>query len=196
MKDAPEFKTGNKSFAKALNAMAAYARESGVNPAGRPGWSWSKDGWVPPYVFSSPSAIRSWDIIPVPDSEDALKMSFPKVLRSADDVTLTIAITGNSFVPAADNWIVLEILPDWTASINMVETWDSYPSCFEFDESDEFVSTTWPLYKLVGEEETDANLIADGVYALRYVGSDPLRATWATVKIPDSVHLRDALLLL
>lgn len=44
----PKFTSGNKAFQKALNEVVEYARKNGVNPAGRPGWSQSPDGWVPP----------------------------------------------------------------------------------------------------------------------------------------------------
>lgn len=48
MERAPEFKSGNAAFRKALNDVVAYAKAHGVNPGGMQGWQNSPDGWVPP----------------------------------------------------------------------------------------------------------------------------------------------------
>lgn len=59
----PVFQFGNKSFAKALNLLAQFAKQTGVNPAGRPGWAWSVDGWVPPPAGLFTTSESPWDLV-------------------------------------------------------------------------------------------------------------------------------------
>jgi len=56
----PRFKLGNKFFAAALNQVVAYARRHGVNPASRPGWSASADGWIPPDIRPDSDRRKQW----------------------------------------------------------------------------------------------------------------------------------------
>ena len=61
---APEFKSGNGYFVKALNALGKYAQSHGIDPAGLPGWSQGEFGWTPPYGSSAlDGSIKPWDIV-------------------------------------------------------------------------------------------------------------------------------------
>lgn len=53
MIEKPVFKEGNVAFAKALNQVADYAEQKGVNAEGVPDWSETLNGWRPPINASS-----------------------------------------------------------------------------------------------------------------------------------------------
>lgn len=44
----PEFRSGNSSFRKALNAVVAYFQRRMVDASGVPGWNQGTNGWRPP----------------------------------------------------------------------------------------------------------------------------------------------------
>jgi hypothetical protein len=89
----PEFKSGNKSFAAALNAIVAAARRHGVNPGGRPGWVETDKGWMPPYILAGEgSGIDAWDLVPF---EEQYKIANPgRIYLDYNDLAQPVTITG------------------------------------------------------------------------------------------------------
>jgi hypothetical protein len=157
----PVFKTGNKSFIKALNRVVDDLWCNGLNPAGRPGWSWSKDGWVPPYVFAgSESTPQPWDIIaapvedPAPDPPEWVVYN-PTVVWSRENVATAITITNEPFVPIADYWLVAKIVSLSTPAIEILclEELPNHPNAYEFTASPTygFTAAHIPLWRFYDE---------------------------------------------
>jgi len=190
----PVFQFGNKSFARALNLLAQFAKQCGVNPAGRPGWAWSADGWVPPYAPTSSISAGRWDLIAA-ETDGEFTVRLPLIIKSDADVTDSVTITVTPFVPAVGSWVVITIDDTYAPTVTMVETWDSYPSAYEFDGND-FVSSTIRIWKFVAPDTAGAEALTPDVWAIRYVDDGPLRATWATEQVSGSNQLRDVLMLI
>ena len=91
----PSFKSGNKSFANALNSIVEAARRHGVNPGGRPGWVETDKGWLPPYISAGESsALDAWDLVLF---EDSYKIQRPgRIYLNYTDLTAPVTITGIS----------------------------------------------------------------------------------------------------
>ena len=183
MKEPPEFKTGNKSFAKALNTLAAYARETGVNPAGRPGWSWSKDGWVPPYVFAGTgSTPQPWDLIAAPAEDPPADppewvVYNPQLVYKRSDVAATIAVTNDPFAPTATQWLVAKIDSLTTPAIEIlcVDDWPEYPHVYDFSAAPDydFVSAHIPLWRFYSTDSEGRVRLGEELFGQKLINPYP-----------------------
>jgi hypothetical protein len=99
MDDAPEFKSGNASFRKALKAVVAYARKHGVNAAGRHGWAETERGWVPP-VSSAELAQTKLGFTVTRASETHVKVS-PSIVSGAS-VIAKMPVIGSTALDASE----------------------------------------------------------------------------------------------
>lgn len=88
----PHFKSGNTSFANALNSVVAVIRKHGVNPGGRSGWAETENGWLPPFIpEGGGSALDAWDLVPF---EDLYKIERPgRIYLNYTDLTEPVTIT-------------------------------------------------------------------------------------------------------
>jgi hypothetical protein len=100
---APQFSKGNQFICKALNMVSQFARRHGVNPAGRPGWSQTEDGWQPPVIRSvegDPGGL--WDLEVVDSDAGTVKIIRPGTIIK-DFVDLSVALT---VADVSDEWTV------------------------------------------------------------------------------------------
>lgn len=187
---APEFKSGNGYFVKALNALGKYAQRHGIDPAGLPGWSQGEFGWTPPYGSSAlDGSIKPWDIVAGGTEDGEKVLSSPNVISSLTDITDELTVTNTAFVPAIDTWLVAEIidLDSPAIEIKLLETWEGFPSAYEFDTAGAipvFTAARLPLWKLFTPDPLiDAVSITDGVDGLKYVNGRVLTLGYRLVDV-------------
>jgi hypothetical protein len=204
----PTFKSGNTNFANALNAVVAAAKKHGVNPGGRPGWSETENGWLPPHIFSTATSSFRWDLERSKIEPEKWTLLNPSVTYSLEDVTQEVTIEMEPFELAEDKWVVAKMVgpindfllnPIITIEVLAEADWESYPSAYEFGPDPfDWQVTRIPLHKVEYVEPPepgdppntgDALLIAENVYATKLIGPYPTLAfTLATV--PDENRTR------
>jgi hypothetical protein len=202
----PTFKGGNMSIASALNRLSTSLWRHGVNPAGRPGWSESADGWVPPVVFGGDLAsVDNWDIISDPDLEGGSKLRSPFCVWSHDQLNKTVSITNTSFQIGLNKWIVAKasgpiatFLETPMLEIDIVDNWDWYPNAHRFTEGEPYgwIESYIPIWKLVGEDEKTSDMIKVGaendepIYGRKYIYGAPRLAMHLSATIaPNRLRL-------
>ena len=108
----PHFKSGNTSFANALNSVVAVIRKHGVNPGGRSGWAETENGWLPPYISATGGAdIESaWDLIAGVEPE-TWKVRVGTILRGDDSVSdaLTCSNPADEFTLIEGDIVAIKI---------------------------------------------------------------------------------------
>jgi hypothetical protein len=204
----PEFKSGNKWMVEALNLVAEYAQRTGVNPGGRPGWSETAQGWLPPYNKGGGEMGEfRWDLINSTE-EGEWTLFDPKVVYSREDIESDVVINNDPFTLAADYWVVAKMegpVNDFiaapTITIEALDTWSGFPSAYKFGSapSSNWEVTRIPIYKIeaLGENEdkTGTVSVGDGLYATKLVSHYPTLAfTLATVPNEDRTRVVPTLL--
>lgn len=171
MNPAPILKQGNRAIARAINAVAMYAQKHGVNPAGRPGWSQSEYGWVPP-LFSSSALVGEsmWDIVKVSGSSDEYELFAPKVRTGLADIEDTVTFNNTAFTPAADHWLVAKIddLSTLEITTELLDDWEDHPNAYEFDSND-FEAARIPLWQFYGDDDDGLIEVSSDVYGEKLV---------------------------
>lgn len=202
----PTFKGGNMSIASALNRLSTSLWRHGVNPAGRPGWSESADGWVPPVVFGGELAsVDNWDIILDPDLEGGSKLRSPFCVWSHDQLNKTVSITNTSFQIGLNKWIVAKasgpiatFLETPMLEIDIVDNWDWYPNAHRFTEGEpyEWIESYIPIWKIVGKNQKTSDMIKVGaendqpIYGRKYIYGAPRLAMHLSATIaPNRLRL-------
>lgn len=192
----PHFKSGNTSFANALNSVVAVIRKHGVNPGGRPGWAETENGWLPPYISESggTSSFR-WDLKRALGSESEWILLNPSVIFSREDIEQEVTITNSPFTLADGDWVVAKMegpidtfLETPLITIEKVSTWDSFPSAYQFgdDPGYEWEFSRIPIHRVQAfaeeDDKGDAISVGEGIYATKLIGPYPTLAfTLATV---------------
>lgn len=196
----PKFSSGNKAFASALNKVVAVMRTHGVNPAGRPGWVSTKDGWMPPFNFGGSSDVTlNWDLIRA-DTDDEWTIYNPVVTYSREDVESSVTITNDSFTLVSGDWVLakmsgsmasFEISP--TIEIVKQTTWNGFPSAYYFGASNpfEWESTYIPIWKITATDEGESMLLSENVYGTKQIGNYPA-LVYSLFDVPGSNRNRIA----
>jgi hypothetical protein len=197
----PEFKSGNKSFANALNAIVKAAKRHGVNPGGRPGWVETDKGWLPPHIFSDATVEFRWDLIPAPDDEGQFILRYPSVAYSREDIESEVVITNNPMTLANGDWVIAKMagpidtfLETPTITIEAADTWDGFPSAHQFGGSEyEWQATRIPIYKVQtfaeGADKKDAIGVGEALSATKLIGPYPTLA-FTLAEVPDAGRTR------
>jgi hypothetical protein len=134
--------------------------------------------------------LQMWDLVPIEGGGGTYKCHAPRIIspiRTTVSAT-ELTITGNSFTPAADNWVFVKMDFTGLAEIEMASTWDSHPDWYEFD-GDELLYARIPLWRLVDVSEEGAVSIAEDLWAIRYVGVGPLRSVRQTGVVTGDTKL-------
>lgn len=142
------------------------------------------------YPESAATVRQMWDLVPIEGGGGTFECYAPRIIspvRSTVSAT-DLAITGNSFVPAADNWVFVRMDFTGLAVIEMAASWTGHPQWYQWTGL-ELTYARIPLWKLVGEEEAGAVAISDGVWGLRYVGTGALRSLRTTAIVPGENKL-------
>lgn len=142
----------------------------------------------------SESAARRWDLVTEPAvAAGSHRLSDPLVLWRDSDVTERITITGNSFTPDADQWLVakIESLSAPAIALEVIDgSWTDYPSAYEFDGSNVFQAARLPLWRFYGVDGDGRIEVADGVFGEKLVADAPLRLVFPLVNVPSTTHFR------
>jgi hypothetical protein len=190
----PTFKGGNISIASALNRLANALWRHGVNPAGRPGWSESVDGWVPPVVFGGgEGSVFPWALNSKGDGDYSITLG--TILKGDDSVSDSLACDNADylFTPDVGDFLVLkiaEIVPT-SYEIELLSSWPedggaavSYSGSVATGDF-ALVSRYYPLWKFVAtSSDPSSQLLGDGVSAIRC-------APPANLVIQDSLYRTD-----
>ena len=193
----------------ALHEAARKMHDRRINAAGAPqpdddgdlnsGASGGNNPAVLPAIFPDSSftwggggtdKLQMWDLVPIAGGSGAFQCYAPRIIspiRSTVSDT-ALSITGNSFTPAADKWVFVKMDFTGLAVIEMASTWSGHPKWYQFS-GGEMLYARIPLWKLVGADEAGAVAISDGVWALRYVGTGPLKSMRTTAIIPGDNRL-------
>jgi hypothetical protein len=177
----PKFKSGNKSFIAALNAVLQFAEKHGINPGGRPGWVETEKGWMPPYIKATSEFGGSvWTLNVINAETMEVSVNCGTVIEDVVDLTAHVAIVDGSetFTVAAGDmlWLKLEynsLTFVTTVTLESGDTWGGYPKCFESTGSGgtaEWVATYYPLYKFLATATSETSPVAEGLHALKLVG--------------------------
>jgi len=197
----PSFKSGNKSFANALNAIVEAARRHGVNPGGRPGWIETDKGWMPPYIFSEQTVEFRWDLIPAPADEGQFILRYPSVTYSREDIESEVLITNDPMTLADGDWVIAKMegtietfLTTPEITIEAQSTWTDFPSAFEFGADPyEWAATRIPIYKVEtfaeGEDKKDAVAVGEELFATKLIGPYPTLA-FTLAEVPGAGRTR------
>lgn len=197
----PSFKSGNKSFANALNSIVEAARRHGVNPGGRPGWVETDKGWLPPYIFSEQKVEFRWDLIPAPEAEGQFILRYPSVTYSREDIESEVAITNDPITLADGSWVIAKMegpietfLTTPTITIEAQSTWADFPSAFEFGADPfEWEATRIPIYKVEtfaeGADKKDAIAVGEDLFATKLIGPYPTLA-FTLAEVPTAERIR------
>jgi hypothetical protein len=194
--DAPEFSDGNMAFRKALNSVVNYAKRHGVNPAGVSGWSETADGWMPPRSRGGGEVDLPWDIETDPESEADPKekrLVRPYVSRRVGAIPESVPISGNSFDPAADRWLVARIddLEEIAIEIKLVTDSELDGKIYHFTGSPPaFLRADIPLWRFYDEDGEGRVKIMPDVWGEKMVSSGSLRMVFPLVGVPDTVQVR------
>jgi hypothetical protein len=164
----PRFSTGNKSILKALNEIVAWARKIGVNPAGRPGWAQSVDGWIPPVIDASSSSFRFWDIEIVSKDDRTIKIKVPAKIKKYEGLDSTcildVADDTENFTADVGKYLVIEVTKDIVATMKIAPDYTDFPWPWETETLDDerlsMLNAFIPLYKFIAPPET----LVDGVH--------------------------------
>lgn len=185
----PEFKTGNKAVAAALNQVVAYARATGFNPAGRPGYFQTEDGWAPPFI--TPIGRTRWNIHQVDEEQNLFEVFRPEVRIGNGDIEAYSTIANDSFTPTADFWVVAKItdLDTLAITIEQVETWDGFPSAYEFD-GITFEAAYLPLWRFYDADAEGRVQVSEDVYGKKLVPGRTLSVAWSTIAIPGETQYK------
>lgn len=168
-------------MAKALNTAVDYLVSKSVNPAGRPGWSSSKDGWVPPPVFiGAGEVIQNWDLESYPGDEGdppQWVVYNPTVIWSRADVEATVTITNNPFEAEVDKWLVARINSLTTPAIviECIAEWAFFPACFDFAAAPgyDFETAYIPLWSFHATTAGGRVQLGDGLFGQKRVQPFP-----------------------
>ncbi len=179
----PEFKSGNGSFRKALNTVVSYARRHGIHPGGRPGWSATPNGWLPPVLSPQALAVTTKWALNVEDFETGeVSIDCGSIIADLSDVTDTITITSgtSTFTVADGDKIFLKFTNLATPVVTLTKssTWTDYPSAVEITNSGSsatYAATYYPLYYFNTTATGSYATVKDGVYAHRVAQNEDFR---------------------
>ena len=173
----PEFKSGNKWMVKALNLVAEYAQRTGVNPGGRPGWSETAQGWLPPKAGAGEGGVfsQAWPLTVVDGEALEVSIEVGTILKGSDSISekLTISNPDEVFVADVGGYIALKIteevpttcelvfLPEWPEESGYQVTYEGTIA----EENFAFVERHFPLWKFVADATGSSTSVAEGVHA-------------------------------
>jgi hypothetical protein len=173
----PEFKSGNKWMVEALNLVAEYAQRTGVNPGGRPGWSETAQGWLPPKVGAGGGGVfsQAWPLTVVDGEAAEVSIGVGTILKGADSITqkLTISNPTEVFTVSSGGYIALKIASEVPTSCQLVflAEWpeeSGYQVTYTGTMTDgDFVFTArhFPLWKFI-PTATDSSLrVSESIHA-------------------------------
>lgn len=174
----PIFTSGNKWFVAALNRLSTALWRHGINPAGRPGWSESPDGWIPP-IFRGVTGIESkWDLSVANSDAKTFTVSCGRIIADASNLETELEITGkdSTFTAASGNILRLKITgayDETTVTLECAGEWTDYPSAVELTETGSdaaFLAYYYPLWKFTDSDADGGTILFEGIYARRLVG--------------------------
>lgn len=191
----PEFKSGNKWMVEALNLVAEYAQRTGVNPGGRPGWSETAQGWLPPrnsineFVLTVP-----WKLSVEDGEAGEVKIDAGTILNSSDSITqkLTISNPTATHTVQSGGYIAIKIDSKTPTSCEIValEEWpeeDGYQVTFTGTVGDGdfvFVARHYPLWKFVEAATDSSTPIGPDIHGIQLC-YDYLQITYGPYRTPD-----------
>lgn len=189
----PIFTNGNAAFKKALNSVVEFARVHGINPGGIPGWSQSADGWRPPAIPPSVTAVPLLWELTVEDADLAqVSIKCAKILKDASNLFETLAIQNEEEVFSVGNGdkIFLKITTTFINSQFVTEvslekdgTWEDYPARYEITNSGDdaqFTAYYYPLYYFDDISDDDSiTIISEELYAHRVCENSHFELIWA-----------------
>jgi hypothetical protein len=190
----PTFKGGNISIASALNRLANALWRHGVNPAGRPGWSESADGWVPPVVFEGgESSVFPWALNSEGDGDYSITVG--TILKGDDSVSASLTCDNADYIfePGVGDFLVLKIvdLVPTSYEIELLSSWpESGGAAVSYTGSVanadfELVARYYPLWKFVASStDPSRQVLGDGLSAIKC-------APHANLVIQDSLYRTD-----
>jgi hypothetical protein len=134
---------------------------------------------------ASAAAPQMWDLVPIEGGGGTFQCYAPRIISPvrSNVSASSLEITGNSFTPASGNWVFVRMDFSGTAAIEMASTWTGYPSWYQWSD-DALVVARIPLWELVDADAPGAVSVGDGVWALRHVGTGPLRSLRTTSVVP------------
>jgi hypothetical protein len=191
----PEFKGGNKWFAKALNLVVSYARRHGVNPAGVAGWSETADGWMPPRNAASEIALSlPWKMTVINAEAGEVKLEPGTILKGSDSITEKLTITNPTatLTVEADGFIALKINSEAPTTCELValEEWpedDGYQVTYTGTMGGDdftFVERHYPLWKIIAESTPTSTPIGSELHA-EQLCFDHLQLQYGIYRTPD-----------
>jgi hypothetical protein len=173
----PEFKSGNKWMVEALNLVAEFAQRTGVNPGGRPGWSETAQGWLPPKIGAGGGGIfsQAWPLTVVDGEAAEVSIEVGTILKGSDSISqkLTISNPTEVFVVDVGGYIALKItqevpttcqlvfLPEWPEASGYQVTFDGTIGGGDFA----FVERHFPLWKFVAVASDSSTAVTEGIHA-------------------------------
>lgn len=162
---------------EALNLVAEYAQRTGVNPGGRPGWSETAQGWLPPKVGAGGGGVfsQAWPLTVVDGEAAEVSIGVGTILKGADSISekLTISNPDEVFVVDVGGYIALKIAQEVPTSCELVflTEWpeeSGYQVTYTGTMTDgDFVFTArhFPLWKFI-PAATDSSLrVSEGIHA-------------------------------
>ena len=176
-------------MAAALNKAIDYLVSRSVNPAGRPGWSHSKDGWVPPPApVLTDSSANPWDLTEIDSEALTAKVNLGTILKSAVDLTDKFTITNgtSALTIAAGRTFRLKFTGAFDAMTVTLESgtaWTDYPAAVETTSSGVsavFASYFYPLWEFVATSDATTFPITDDIHARKIAPSVNLLRTAST----------------
>lgn len=194
----PQFSKGNKWFVDALNALVAYARGHGVNPAGIPGWSWTKDGWQPPRVKGGGSeSAFPWSLNSA--GGGAYSITVGTILKDSSVISgaLTCSNPDFEFTPTPDGFLAVKItelapveyelvfLSSWTEPDGYAISYSGEPGEIGF----EFTARHYPLWAFKDARIDDSWAgTGEGVFGKRVCPPTDLKIVDTLYKTPDNKY--------
>jgi hypothetical protein len=133
-------------------------------------------------VKTGESGPRPWDIVDDPDGAGSHRLFAAKILWKRDDVASSVTITGNSFNPELEHYLLAGItdLVAPAVALEIDDEWEGDPAAYQFDEDHIFVKARLPIYYFHETEVEGATPITVDV------GGTPTTA-WAEKLVPDGV---------
>jgi hypothetical protein len=195
----PTFKGGNISIASALNRLANALWRHGVNPAGRPGWSESADGWVPPVVFEGggESSVFPWGIVPVGDQVYSIATGTILIDSSTISDVLPCSNPSFEFSPSEGAFIAIKITLLNPTSYELVKlnSWpeeDGYTVTYTGTPGVDFVFTAkhYPLWAFIDTKPDESwSGFGEDLFGKRICPPTDLKLVDALYKTPTGHYI-------
>lgn len=161
----------------------------------------------PPSNRNIKPRFMNWDIVVVTGPLDLghpkFKLYRPLILPSVsltdvEEATLTVTFADDGFLPESGKWLVAEsVASPWDSfEIKQLDTWDDFPSAYQFSASNELEAVRFPLWRFYPADSAipggrfKLGAVDNPVYGEKIVGDGPLRLTYGLFNIPSTIHYR------